>query len=411
MNATVDALKQLLKPGDTVLVSAGTGEPLALIEALIEAAAELGGPPLRAIQVTSHGTERLADASGPTLTLWTPVPNTKSRKAIAEGRAVLYPESMASLARAIEDGTLAIGGVLAQGRELDARTATPGLIADIMFVAWEHARFRALELNDRLPRIRSERLLDIERAQIVVRSSREPTEVHEENVSDAAARIGAFVAEIVPDGATLELGIGRALAGIVPALNARRRDLAMHTGIVGDAAMHLINGGAVSRPIRGPALAVGPTAMGTHRFYAWADDNERIALVDSRIAHNADALAATPRFTAVNSALQVDLAGNVNLTSRGGRIVSSVGGAGNFTAAGARSEASIIALMAASSQGVSSIVPAVEAVSIPSAHVTHVVTEHGVAFVRNLDRAARARALAMIAAPEHRPALLAVAAG
>jgi acyl-CoA hydrolase len=165
----------------------------------------------------------------------------------------------------------------------------------------------------------------------------------------------------------------------------------------------------VSRPIRGSALAVGPTAMGTRAFYEWADDEDRIALVGSHIAHDADALAATPRFTAVNSALQVDLAGNVNVTSRAGRIVSSVGGAGNFTAAGARGEASVIALTATSNQGVSSIVPVVEAISIPAAHVTHVVTEHGIARIRDLDRAACARALTMIAAPEHRAALLAAA--
>ena len=409
MNATAELLKRYLQPGDTVLVSAGTGEPLALIEALIEAAAELGGPGIRAIQVTSHGSERLAEASGPALTLWTPVPNTKSRKAIAEGRAVLYPETIASLLRAIQDGSLRLGGVLVQGREIDARTASPGLVADMMLVAWEHARFRALELNDRLPRIRSEGLLDIARAEIVVRSSREPTEIPEETPSAHAVRIGEYVAEIVPDGATLELGIGRALAGIVPALNAHRRDLAMHTGIVGDAAMHLITGGAVSRPIRGKALAVGATAMGTHRFYAWADDNELIALVDSRIAHNRIALAATPRFTAVNSALQVDLEGNVNLTSRGGRVVSSVGGAGDFAAGGASGEASIIALMSTSAQGTSSLVPAADAKSIPHTHVTHVVTEHGIARIRDLDPRGRARALAAIAAPEHRAALLAAA--
>ena len=75
----------------------------------------------------------------------------------------------------------------------------------------------------------------------------------------------------MPDGATIELGVGRALAGVVPALARTRRDLAMHTGIVGNAAMRLIQAGCVSRRVRGTAMAVGATAMGTHAYYAWAN--------------------------------------------------------------------------------------------------------------------------------------------
>jgi acyl-CoA hydrolase len=390
----------LLRPGDTVLVGTGTGEPAALIEELIAAAS--AAPGIRAIQVMTGGAERLAEVSGATLRLSTPVPGAKTRKAIAEGRAELLTEPMSGLLRAILDGTLRIDGILMQGRALDERRATPGLIADLMVPAWERARFRALELNQRLPRIACEAPLDIAAAHYVVRSSREPNELPEDAISEAAARIGAFVAEIVPDGATLELGVGRALAGIAAALASRRRDLAMHTGIVGNAAMRLIEAGSVSRPVRGRAMAVGATAMGTRSFYAWADGNPRLALVDSRLAHSVEALAATPRFVAMNAALQVDLQGNVNSTSHKGRIVSGVGGGGDFAAAGARGEASIIALFSTTPDGASTIVPAVDAVSIPGNHVTHVVTEHGVARICGLSGGERARALAAIAAPQHR---------
>jgi acyl-CoA hydrolase len=149
-------------------------------------------------------------------------------------------------------------------------------------------------------------------------------------------------------------------------------------------------------------MAVGATAMGTRGFYAWADGNPRIALVDSRLAHNVEALAATPRFVAMNAALQVDLRGNVNSTSHKGRIVSGVGGGGDFAAAGARGEASIIALFSTTPDGSSSVVRAVEAVSVPASHVTHVVTENGVARIRGLSGSERARAIAAIAAPQHR---------
>ena len=396
-------LIRLLRAGDTVLVGTGTGEPATLIEALIAAAPGVTG--IRAIQVMTGGAERLAEASGAALRLSTPVPGTKTRKAIAEGRAELITLSMFGQARAILDGSLRIDGVLAQGRALDDHRATPGLIADIIVPAWERARFRALELNDRLPRIACETPFDIGLADHVIRVSRELGEMAEDAESEDALRIGAYVADLVPDGATIELGVGRALAGITAALAARRRDLAMHTGIVGNAAMRLIEAGCVSRPVRGSALAVGATAMGTRAFYAWADDNPRIALIDSRIAHNGDVLAATQRFVAVNAALQVDLHGNVNSTTHKGRVVSGVGGGGDFTAAGARGEASIIVLFSTTPDGASTIVPAVDAVAIPRSHVTHVVTEHGVARIRGLAGSELARNIAAVAAPQHRAAL------
>ena len=398
-----NALRQLLRPGDTVLVGTGTGEPAALIEELISAANSVPG--IRAIQVMTGGSERLAEASGRALRLCAPVPGSRTRKAIAEGRAELLTVSMSGLLNSIMDGTLRIDGILLQGRALDERHATPGLIADIMVPAWERARFRALELNERLPRIGCDTMLEIASADHVVRSRRDPNELAEDAVSDAAARIGEFVADIVPDGATIELGVGRALAGIVPALASKRRDLAMHTGIVGNAAMRLIEAGCVSRALRGRAMAVGATAMGTRGFYAWADGEARIALVDSRLAHNGDVLAGLPRFVAINAALQVGQQGDVNSTSHRGRIVSGVGGGGDFAAAGARAEASVIVLFSTTPDGASTIVSAVEAASIPGKHVTHVVTEHGVAAMRGLSGSERARAIAAIAAPQHRDAL------
>ncbi len=401
-------LARLLRPGDTLLVGTGTGEPLALIEELIAAAAELGpAAAIRVIQVMTGGTERLAECSGRALRVATPVPGPKTRKAIAEGRVDLLAEPMSGLLQGIVSGTLRIDGILLQGRALDERRATSGLITDIMVPALEKARFRALELNDRLPRIPCAVLLEIATADHVIHSSRAPNALHEDPVSDEAACIGRFIAEIVPDGATIELGVGHALAGVVSALAARRRDLAMHTGIVGNAAMRLIEAGCVNRPVRGSAFAVGATAMGTNAFYAWADDNPRIALVDSRLAHDSDHLAALPCFVAINAALQLDVYGNVNSTSHKGRIVSGVGGAGDFARAGARGAASIVALFATRPDGASTLVPRVDAISVPGQHVTHVVTEYGSAHLRGEWGTHRACAsIAAIAAPQHRAALI-----
>lgn len=396
-------LAALLRPGDTVLVGTGTGEPEALIEELVAASAVVPG--LHAIQVMTGGAERLAEVAGERLRLSTPVPGPRTRRAVAEGRAALLEPSMSGLLRAILDGSLRIDAVLAQGRPLGAGLASPGLIADLVVPAWERARVRGLELNDRLPAIGGAGGLREADADRIVRVSRDPREWPTEPADDAAARIGEAVAAIVPDGATLELGVGRALAGVVRALAATRRGLAMHTGIVGDAAMALIEAGCVSRAVRGTALAVGATAMGSRAFYAWADGEPRIALADSRIAHDAGGLAALPRFVAINSALQVDLQGNVNSNVHRGRRISGAGGAPDFCAAGARGEASIVALLSTTPDGRSAIAREAEATTVPGANVTHVVTEHGAARIAGLSGPERARAIASVAAPAFREAL------
>lgn len=397
-------LKDLLRPGDTILVGTGTGEPVVLIDELIEASATIPG--LTAIQVMTGGIEQLAAAAGPHLRLKTPVPGPQTRKAINAGRAELLLEPMSGLLRGIQDGSMHIDGVLMMGRAIDAHWATPGLIADIMVPAWESARFRALELNDRVPRIACATPLELARADHIVHSSRLPNELPEDPPSALATHIGALVADLLPDGATFELGIGRALAGVVDGLIAQRRDLAMHTGIVGNAAKRLIEAACVSRPVRGgTAYAVGATSMGTQAFYAWADGNERIALVDSRLAHHSAGLALLPKFVAINSVMQLDLTGNANSISHHGKMVAGPGGAGDFCAAGAAGAGSIMVLFSTARDGASTILPAVEAISVPAAHVTHVVTEHGVAHLANRSPEQRARAMIAIAAPEHRDAL------
>lgn len=400
---TTAHLRELLRPGDTVLVGTGTGEPVDLIEELVEASLTIPG--LRAVQVMTGGRERLAEAAGPHLRVLTPVPGSHTRKAINEGRAELLTLPMSGLLHGILDGSLRIDGVLMMGRAIDATHATPGLIADLMIPAWETARFRALELNDSLPRIACLTPLAISQAERVIHTQRPANQWPEDPISDLAQRMAGWVADIIPDGATIELGVGRALAGIVDALNARRRNLAMHTGIVGNAAMRLIEGGSVSRVVRGSAYAVGATAMGTQEFYSWADNNPRIALVDSRIAHDSIQLAALPKFVAINSAMQLDLQGNANSIVHNGRMISGPGGSGDFCKAGAHGAASIMMLFSTSRDGSSTLLPSVEAISVAAEHITHVVTEHGVAHLAGHTPAERARAMVAIAAPEHRDAL------
>lgn len=397
------SLINLLRSGDTVLVGTGAGEPRELIEELISASRSASG--IRVIQIMAGGRERLAEESGSAIRLQTPVPGKLSRKAIAEGRADLLPMSMSELLAAILSEKLRIDGVLIQGRPNGHGNASPGLIADIAIPAWERARFRAIELNAGLPLIRSSSTLSTRSADLEIETNYSPGELHDELPTETASTIGAFVAECVPHGATVELGIGRALAGIPAALIESRRNLALHTGLVGDSAMHMIEAGCVDRPIFDSACAVGATAMGTRAFYQWAHGNPSIAIADSRIAHDVEHLSRQRSFVAINGSLEVDLTGAANSSVQDGRIVSGIGGARDFAVAGAQGCASIIAMTATTRGGESTIVPRVEFETIPASAVTHVVTEFGIARLKGRSARERARALIELAAPIYRSRL------
>jgi acyl-CoA hydrolase len=210
--------------------------------------------------------------------------------------------------------------------------------------------------------------------------------------------IGATVAELIPPGATLELGVGTAVDATAAALSVGVR---IRSGLVTDALVRLDR--------RGLLLDRAETT------YAWGGDDlaalsaaGRLRLVPSDESHDIDRLAAFESFTAVNSALEVGLDGAVNVEVLDGRPVSGLGGHADFCRAAARSAGGLsIVALTATRRGRSTIIPVVEKVSTPAADVHLVVTEHGVADLRGVDAAERRRRLVAIAAPEFRETLAA----
>lgn len=398
-----EALRRLLRPGDTLFVTTGVGEPAALIEALVAVAPEVGD--LSVIQVMTGGAERLAEASGTGFRLLTPVPGPAARRAIAEGRADLLMLSMGQLAAGLASGHVPVDGALLSAAPPDGGRAPPGAAVDCGPLAFEGARFRALEINVRQPGIGGP-AYDLSAADVVIETDRGLS--HEEPPAAAAEdiRIAAHVAEVVPDGATLELGVGQALAA-VPAVLSTHRDLAMHTGLLDDGTMALVACGAVARPLdsRSPVVAIGTVARGSPRLYRWLEDNPLVALRDSREIQSAEALARRTDLVAVNGAFQVDLLGQANSIGFGRRILGGIGGALDFATAGARGIGSVIALRSTSADGRSRIAAAADWVSLPMPLVTHVVTEWGVARLRGKPPAARLREMLGVAHPHHRAAL------
>ena len=228
-------------------------------------------------------------------------------------------------------------------------------------------------------------------------------------IDDAARAIAGHVAGLIEDGDCLQTGIGAIPAAVLAAL-AGHRDLGFHGGLVDDGVLALIEAGALTgaRKTRDPGVHVTGMALGSPELLAALAGMPEVRLCGADYTHEASVIAGIDRFVSINSAVQVDLAGQINGEFAGGRQISGTGGSVDFMRAsrGSTGGRSIVALPATARGGsVSRIVAGVEQVTALRTDVDLVVTEYGVAHLRDRPLPARAAALVEVAAPEFRAAL------
>lgn len=237
-------------------------------------------------------------------------------------------------------------------------------------------------------------------------------EVAPDAQGETVRAIAAHAAGEIPDGATLQFGIGAVPDAILQALRGHR-DLGLHGGMVGDACIGLVEAGALTgaRKRFGRGLLIAAEVIGTRRLYDWVHRNPLLQMAPPQCSHGAAEVAACPDFVAINSAVEVALDGTVNAESVGDRLVSGPGGQPDFAIAAslAAGHRNLLALPStAAGGGVSRIVRrlAPEATAtLPRFLADRVVTEYGVARLRGLPLRARAKALAQIAHPDFRDGL------
>jgi 4-hydroxybutyrate CoA-transferase len=262
------------------------------------------------------------------------------------------------------------------------------------------------EVNRHMPRTRGHSLVHRSQIDVLVLADHEiPAFPHREG-DETDRRIGERAATFVPDGATLQFGVGTIPGATVRALIGEgRRDLRILSQLT-DPAMHLIDAGAGVSD--GPAAVVGDI-LGSQDLYRWVDGNPAISMVsDALESHGLETIARWAPLVSINSALEVDLYGQVNSEVTDGRTVGAIGGGLDFAmAAQMPGGTSVIALRSATRHGASRIVPVLPAgpVTQPRSLQQFVVTEYGVADLRDRSVRERAVALAGIAHPDHRDAL------
>ena len=284
-----------------------------------------------------------------------------------------------------------------------------------------HAAIRAAktvvaQFNSAMPRTLGDSFIHVSQIDLAVEVDVPPYEHAVGELGEVQRRIGEFVADLVPDGATLQLGIGGIPAATALALR-DKRDLGIHTEMFTDAVVDLVEAGVITgaRKERNPGKLVTAFLMGTKRLYDFVHDNPMVEMRPVDFTNDTHVIRGFSRMTAINSAIEIDLTGQVVADSIGPRMYSGIGGQMDFMrGAGLATEGrAIIALPSTAAGGAASrIVPFLQegaGVITTRGHVRTVVTEWGVAELFGKTLGERARALIGIAHPDYREELTSAA--
>ncbi len=401
-----------IRSGDQVYLHCAAATPEVLLDALVERAPELqdvgvvhlhceGPGPHLAPEMTGHFRHR-ALFIGP-----------NARAAVNSGRADYVPVFLSDIPRLFRSGGLPLDAVFVNATPPDAHGfCSLGVSVEAMHAAIACARTVIVQFNRAMPRTLGDSFVHVDEIDYAVEVDQPPYELPQPVIGDVERRIGEFVAELVPDGATLQLGIGAIPSAA--ALHLRdRKDLGVHTEMFSDAIVDLVEAGALTgaRKERNRGKIVTAFLMGSQRLYDFVDDNPMVEMRPVDFTNDTHVIRGFAKMTAINSAIEVDVTGQVVADSIGDRLYSGVGGHMDFIRGAALADhgRAIIALPSTAASGtvsriVSNIQPGAGVVTT-RAHVRTVVTEYGVAELFGRSIRERVEALIAIAHPDHRDAL------
>lgn len=395
----------LLKPGLRAFVHAGPSESLTFADAIRADPGRAAGVEFVGVFLPGINTFDYA-AVAPDAIVTTTFVNPAFSGSFRAGRVRLLPKSYSGMARYLADNPPDVAVLRVSPPGPDGRMGF-GLNQDYAPIAARGAKQVIALLDAQTPQVHGEPGLLPADCAAVVEIDEPLRSFPAAPPSGTLAKVGTNAAALIGDGDTIQIGIGKVQSAVLANLF-DRRDLGLHSGMIDDAIAALAERGVItnSRKSQDRGLGVTGMAIGTEPVWRYAQQ-ANLQFRDASYTHGAGVLAETDNFVAINSAIEVDLFGQCNAETLGARQVSGAGGFHDFMrgAAAARGGRSIVALPSAAGEA-SRIVPMLGGVVTgPRNDCDVVVTEHGVARLRDLDLDARAEALIAIAAPAHRGAL------
>ena len=401
-----------VRSGTRVYIQPGCAEPEALVEALMRRAPELheveivhmmtmGCAPYVAPEMAGHFRHNAMFIGG------------NVRAAINEGRADYTPIYLSEIEALFESGAMPIDVALIEVSPPDSHGfCSFGVGVDTTLTAAKCARYVVAQVNDYMPRTYGDSFIHVSDIDAVVESSRPLCELKKPEVTDMHVAIARNVAGLIEDGAVLQTGVGGIPDAVLPFLS-DRKDLGIHSELVSEGVIPLIENGVITGARKNfkPRKIIVGFALGTRRFFEFVDNNPIFEFHPTAYTNDPALIARNDKMVAINSALQVDLTGQVCSDSIGNQFYSGIGGQVDFLRGASRSKGGkpIIAISSTAKSGtISRIVPMLSpgaGVVTSRGLVRYVVTEHGVAYLHGKSIRERARALIEIAEPKFRAEL------
>lgn len=400
-------LAQFLRRGDRIVFSQACGEPTTLVRALIEQGAAIGD--LGAFIATSF--------SG----LFTPESASAFRLSSMGAIGLLRTMTKANALDVIPVHVSQVGPLIAasvipcdvamiQVSPADADgNHSCGLISDYVRAAVDKARVVIAEVNEAVPFTYGE-TIPASAIDVFVHTDAAPVEVAAAKISETDEAIARHCAAYIGDGSVIQTGVGATPDAILRQLG-DRKDLGVHSGMLGDGLVDLIQAGVITNARKeiDAGITINGALIGTKRLYDFCNRNPAVKMTPTSYTHDAAVLGQLSRLVTINSALEVDLTGQVNAEASGLNYMGGTGGQVDFVRAGARSPggASLMVLAASAKGGaISKIVPSLNGpVTTARSEVDVVVTEYGAAELKGRSLAERARRLTAIAHPDFREEL------
>ncbi|MBS1658164.1 MAG: acetyl-CoA hydrolase/transferase family protein [Bacteroidetes bacterium] len=400
-----------VKSGDRIYIHTATAAPQALVKALVNRS-----DTLRGVQIYHLHTEGEApyveDKYEGIFTTHVFFIGKNVRKAVATGRAAYVPVFLSEIPALFRREIIPLEVTLITVSPPDQHGfCSLGTSVDATKAAIEMSELVIAQVNRNMPRTLGDSQIHMSRIHYMVEKDDPIPEAEVLPLSDLSLQIGKYVASLIENGATLQMGIGEIPNAVLASLG-HHRDLGIHTEMFSDGILPLVESGVINGKYKRkyPGKIVGTFAMGSRNLYDFINDNPAVAMLECSYVNDTSVIRQNPKVTAINSAIEIDITGQVCADSIGTYMYSGVGGQMDFIRGASLSEGgkAIIALPSTTSKGLSRIVPLLKegaGVVTTRAHIHYVVTEYGIAYLYGKDMKQRAVELIRVAHPDHREAL------